>query len=140
MVSCVTREATSEAALRLLETWLAQRAVLVAPSFMLWEVGSVLKKKVHRGLVSPPMGQAALEAALELGVTPIQGAAVTRTAWRLAHRLGLPVLYDASYLAVAEITNAEFWTADKQLVRSLGERLSYVRLLNPEADLDAGNT
>ncbi|WP_338835555.1 hypothetical protein [Neomoorella thermoacetica] len=55
--------------------------------------------------------------------------------WDIAAKENLPTLYDAAYLAVAEITakdsreTCEFWTADERLVNTLGERKKYVKLL-----------
>ncbi|MBW4684489.1 MAG: hypothetical protein KME40_05180 [Komarekiella atlantica HA4396-MV6] len=38
---------------------------------------------------------------------------------------GLAALYDAAFLACAESTSAEFWTADAALVRQLTPRPAY---------------
>lgn len=38
----------------------------------------------------------------------------------IAHRHALPAVYDAHYLAVAELYQCPLWTADRRLLRALG--------------------
>jgi predicted nucleic acid-binding protein len=45
----------------------------------------------------------------------------------LAERFSLPVAYDTHYLALAEQLGAEFWTADRKLVRAVQSALPWVR-------------
>jgi len=51
-----------------------------------------------------------------------------RLAWEIAEELGMPTIYDAVYLAVAELRGAIFWTADDKLFARARAR-PYVRLL-----------
>lgn len=46
-----------------------------------------------------------------------------------AHAFDLPAAYDAHYLALAEHLDCELWTDDVKLLRSVGERLPFVRRL-----------
>lgn len=137
LIPCVVAEDHSDSALAILERWAAARAVLLAPSFMIWEVGSVLRRKVAQGVLLAEQGRAALDLVLDLPVTSVDGGAVAAAAWRIAERFDLPVLYDAAYLAVAEVEGAEFWTADAELVRRVGRALQYVRLLGRDSAEDA---
>ena len=56
-------------------------------------------------------------------------------AWQISCPHDLPTLYDAAFLAVAEMAAeatgevCEFWTADERLVNSLLGSHPYVRLL-----------
>lgn len=56
-------------------------------------------------------------------------------AWKISRYFDLPTLYDAAYLAVAEVIEertgeaCEFWTADERLINSLGGKRKYVMLL-----------
>jgi predicted nucleic acid-binding protein len=53
-------------------------------------------------------------------------------AWQIADQFSLPTLYDATFLACAELTGAQFWTADRTLLRSLGDhRPEYVHAVEP---------
>lgn len=128
VVALLLNEEGSEGAYALMEKWKAEGAELVAPSFMLWEVGSAIRKHTLRGAVVGVDPAELLEAALALPVRGVEGAEVLRSAWRLACDLELPVLYDAAYLAVAETTGSTLWTLDRQLVEAVKDRLGYVRL------------
>jgi predicted nucleic acid-binding protein len=50
-----------------------------------------------------------------------------RRAQAWARRLGQSKAYDGAYLAAAEVLRAEFWTADRELVKKAG--VDWVRLL-----------
>ena len=47
----------------------------------------------------------------------------------LATRFNRPTAYDAKYLALAEMMNCEFWTADERLFNAVRDELSWVRWL-----------
>lgn len=129
VVHCVVSQGPGATAVDLLEAWRIEGANLVAPTFMVWEVGSTLRKLVQRGELTTAVAAEALDSVLDLPVREAHGAGTLRGAWRIAERFDLPVLYDAAYLAVAEAEQAEFWTADEKLVRKLNGALPYVRLL-----------
>ena len=59
--------------------------------------------------------------------TPRNEASLHVEAVLLARRLGLKAAYDAHYLAWAERTGAEFWTADRRLVNQVAPSLPWVR-------------
>ena len=50
-------------------------------------------------------------------------------ALELADAYGLPAVYDAFYLALAQLLGCAFWTADQNLVNTLPDRLPFVRWL-----------
>lgn len=109
---------------------------MVLPGFAWAEVGTVLKKKVARGLISTEQAEIAWESFNSLGViTFVNDITVMRAAWRIADEEALPTLYDAAYLAVSEILarqngeECEFWTADKRLINSLNGRKQFVKML-----------
>lgn len=129
VVYCVTPTVGSAKAIDLLEAWRSEGAELIAPAFMIWEVGSALKKLCQRGELTQDVAVKGLDLALELPVRTVHGEDIVRSAWRLAERFNLSVLYDACYLAVTEAEGGEFWTADQKLVRQLNGALPYVRLL-----------
>ena len=47
----------------------------------------------------------------------------------LAARFNRPAAYDAHYLALAEMMNCEFWTADRRLFNVVKDELPWVRWL-----------
>ncbi len=52
-------------------------------------------------------------------------------AWELAKKLGQSVVYDTTYIALAELRRCEFWTADERIYNSATQAgLKHVRLLS----------
>lgn len=130
-------EEGSEAAERLLETAIGSGAEIVMPSFSWVEVGSVLRQKVKRGEISPPEAEEAWQIFQNMkAIEYVDNAEVRDLAWKIAAENNLPTLYDAAYLAVAEIVSkkskiseCEFWTADKKLYHAVKAKKGYIKLL-----------
>lgn len=122
-------ETDTEKAIALVEQ---TQAEIIAPAFAWAEVGSALRKKVRMGLITEAEMDLAWMAFTGLGVRFLQSESITQRAWQLAQELALPTLYDASFLAVAELAPGgpcPFWTADDELVRRTAGVKPYVRLL-----------
>lgn len=109
---------------------------LVAPAFAWAEVGTVLRKKVKAGLLSESEADARWARFLSLSIDYLEDRRIQEITWEIAAKFNLAGMYDAAFLAVSEVSagdtcNAvEFWTADRELVQSLGqEPPEYVRLL-----------
>ncbi len=104
-------------------------ARLVIPAFAWAEVGSVLRKKVRMSLLTTEEAQGCYEDFNNLPIDYINGESIRARSWELAEQYQLPTLYDAAFLACAESESAEFWTADKILLRKLSPCPSYVNQL-----------
>lgn len=128
LVKVYLPEDNSEEADRLLDDALARGTDIVAPSFLLAEVLSVVRRQVYRGILATERADAILERLFVLPIRESDGREVYERAWRLAQELAMPVIYDAVYLAVAELAGATFWTADRVLFEKAGHK-QYVRLL-----------
>jgi predicted nucleic acid-binding protein len=97
-----------------------QGTPLVAPALWMYEITSAIAKAVHFGQITPEDGKAALHHALALGVQVIlPDETQSNLAYDLTLKLERAAAYDSFYLAIAESLQAEFWTADQRLVRSL---------------------
>ena len=130
LVKLYLPEAGSEAAEALVYNALAIGDDLFGPAFLPAEVLSVLRRARQRGIIPLEQAEVAFDAFFSLPIDYVDGREVYERAWRLAADLDLPVLYDAVYLAVAELREATFWTADESmlhLARAAG--LPYVRAL-----------
>ncbi|AGK99799.1 type II toxin-antitoxin system VapC family toxin [Desulfoscipio gibsoniae] len=129
LIKLLVLEEDSENAANLFEQIAANRQTVVLPDFAWAEVGTVLCKKVARKLLDSEQAEVLWEEfnRLEL-INYVGDRAIARTAWRIAKTENLPTLYDAAYLAVAEIVSRQsdevciFWTADERLVNSLSNR------------------
>jgi predicted nucleic acid-binding protein len=103
---------------------------MVAPCCAWAEVGSVLRKKVRRGLLTLDESLACFEDFQQLPLEFIDRADLRAKAWAIASQHDLSTLYDAAFLACSEHCGAEFWTADQLLIRSLSPCPDYVRSLS----------
>jgi predicted nucleic acid-binding protein len=109
--------------------WEAQQAVVIAPSLWAYEVVSVIRNRVHRGLLPPELEEAALDVLLRLPVQFVGSEGLHRRAWELARRFDRPAAYDAHYLAVAELAGCTFWTADERLFNAVRAEFNWVHWL-----------
>ncbi len=114
---------------RLWGRWVEQDAEIVAPFLLAYEVVSVLRNKVFRGELSPEAGEAAFVAFRSQEVSLLHPDGIEEKAWELAKRWNLPTSYDAAYLALAEVMDYEFWTADNRLAAALRRRVSRLRVV-----------
>ncbi|MBE3588349.1 MAG: type II toxin-antitoxin system VapC family toxin [Thermoanaerobacteraceae bacterium] len=136
LVKLLTWEDGSEAAAELMESVVESGRTVILPAFAWAEVGSVLCKKARKKEITPEEAEEAWRMFHRLRVISyLDNEKVSGAAWEIAAKENLPTLYDAAYLAVAEVTAkdskeaCEFWTADERLVNTLGGRKKYVRLL-----------
>ena len=107
-----------EAVLALFARWREEGRGLIAPALWRLEVASGLRKNASLGFLSDPEAEALLDLFLgwEVRVYP-NDAALVWQAFEWAKRIGERVIYDSVYLALAEKTGGEFWTADARFAR-----------------------
>ena len=55
-----------------------------------------------------------------------------------AERFSLPAAYDAHYLALAQYLSAEFWSADKKLIRAVQTTLPWVHSIDFKSEITNG--
>jgi len=114
----------------LITPWLTGGEMLVAPVFAWAEVGSVLRKKVRLGLITSSQATGFYDDFCQMPVNYLDSNTVRDKTWYIAERFSLATLYDAAFLAVSELEEAEFWTADQSLLNTLNPCPEYVRFLN----------
>ena len=135
LVKALVPEPGSDRAAALLARAVGANGRLVAPAFSWTEVGSVLLKKVRTGEMDSKGAGDLWADVLGLGIEYLDGDSIREAAWRIASEYGLPSLYDAAFLATAEVlcaqgSGVEFWTADLDLVGALGSKApAYVHVL-----------
>jgi len=125
----VLGEDDSPKAIALWKSWVDRNVTVAAPPLLAYEVTSVLRTKVHCGLLTPELGEEAFREIHAQGIHCLSPESLHIHAWELAKRLDRPAAYDAHYLALAEILGCEFWTADKHLFNAVQETLPWVRHL-----------
>jgi predicted nucleic acid-binding protein len=112
---------------------LARRPMLSAPHFPC-EVANAIYQRLRSTDPSKHLDLADAEEALTLFLaSPVQlvdPPNLTRDAFTFAHAHGLVGIYDALYVVLAQILNAELWTADGRLLTQLAGRAPWVRPLS----------
>lgn len=129
LLKLVLREPDSHLAEALWQSWVLDGVQVIAPYLFHFEITAILRKVVHRGLISQEIGIRALAKALEFDVTLQTFPDIHERAWTLATQLNRPTAHDAHYLAVAERASCDFWTADRRLYNAAHQYLPWVHLL-----------
>jgi predicted nucleic acid-binding protein len=124
-------ESLQSQARNLITPLLAANVRLVAPAFTWAEVGSVLRKKVRLGLITATEVVGFYDDFCQMPVDYLDSDAIRVKTWEIAEKFSLATLYDAAFLAVAELESAEFWTADQSLLNTLKPCPAYVKKLGP---------
>jgi predicted nucleic acid-binding protein len=105
---------------RCLDGWKSSGEVLYAPLHWYAEVVSALCFAVFKRKLSPEDAELLVDILPELGVRVVEPTpALLKSALRWAERLGQNKAYDAQYVALAEQSGAELWSADQRLVNAL---------------------
>jgi len=90
---------------------------IYAPTIVHAEVTNVLRRTAARGSVSDDVASLAHADLMALSITIVDHADIAARVWELRHNLSA---FDASYVAVAELTGAPLATLDGRIVRSTG--------------------
>jgi len=129
IVSLVTTEAQSEKALNLWARWMHEEVRVAAPFLLRYEVTSVLRRKVVREVMSYEDARRSLEEVLSLDIELFDQPELSLRAFDIASRFDRPTAYDAYYLALAEMLECEFWTADEKLYNAIRGSFHNIRWL-----------
>ena len=129
VIKLVVEEAYSDQARTLWRAWQNEDYQISAPPLLKYEITSVLRKYVSRGLRTLQESRQALQLALAFNIQYLEVVDFHLRAFELAHRLGRPAASDTHYLALAEHLGCEFWTADERLVNAVQDVLPWVKWL-----------
>ncbi|HUF54178.1 MAG TPA: type II toxin-antitoxin system VapC family toxin [Dehalococcoidia bacterium] len=113
------------------EVWadtLTKGTQFAAPTLMLYEIASTLRKKTVRGFLTESEAELTLEYLMMQPVEIVSSLPLHARALRLAAEFNRPNTYDAHYLALAEELDCELWTADKRLYNAVRDRFPLIRL------------
>ncbi len=98
-------------------------ADLIAPTLMLFETSNIIRRHELAGLVSADQAAQAHADLLDLSIEQWPYDLIGPRVWELRKNLSS---YDASYVAVAEFTNAPLVTLDRRLARAPNLRCAVV--------------
>ncbi|MEY2514702.1 MAG: hypothetical protein QOJ89_2060 [bacterium] len=96
-------------------------AELAAPSLAAFEVANIIRRHELAGLVSPDQAAQAHADLLELAIEQWPYELLAACAWQLRANLSI---YDAGYVALAELLDAHLVTLDRRIGRAPGVRCS----------------
>lgn len=96
---------------------------LVAPHLMPIEAANILRRLAHDGHVSDDVAALAHADLLDLPVELVGYEPVAARAWELRANL---TMYDACYVALAELLEAPLATLDGRLARASGPRCTFL--------------
>ncbi len=102
----------------------------LVPAFFVVETDSILRQKVVvRKELTPEQAEIAFAKLQALPIQQVSLPQQRQRAWEVATAFGFATVYDATYLALAELRECEFWTADERLFNRVKDRLSFVKWL-----------
>ena len=130
-------EEWSDQAHALLEWHTRAAEPLVAPALLPNEVANAIHRRLRRGLIANAEAAAAVVTAtriLENRVELLTPPNLTWDAYAFAGAHGLPAVYDALYVVLAQRLGAELWTADQRLLGVVGVAAPWVRWIGDYAE------
>jgi predicted nucleic acid-binding protein len=129
-IKVVVREPDSDKADALFAQWSNEGTHLIAPAFFDVETDSILRQKVIlRQDLTPAQAEAAFIVLQALPIRQLTVPAQRQRAWQIATEFGFATVYDATYLALAELQGCPFWTADKRLFDQVKVKIPFVKWL-----------
>ena len=123
----LVEELYSERAVTMVHTWAQEGLQLTAPYIMPVEVANALHRKVVRQELSEDTATFLLDRLMVVGVALREPQKLHIRALELAAVLRQQAVYDSHYLALAEIMDCDFWTADERFYRAVTPRFPRVR-------------
>ena len=120
-------EERSHLARELLRRSLLGDVRLHAPPLFQAEVANVVRQRMRRSDVTLERAEALLDRLLAFPISVGTPDGLIKRALRLTERFGLPAIYDAHYLALAEIAGCDVWTDDRRLLRQVSDAFPALR-------------
>lgn len=100
---------------------------LVAPHLMRAEAASVLHEMVWRKEISPARGRVLFRRLVDSPIRLVAPAELTSEAWQVADDLGWAKVYDAHYVALAQMLGCKLVTVDERMLRGVARLRVAVR-------------
>lgn len=130
IIQILTLEDQSTQADILWQICITQDITPIMPPVCPYEVYSVLRQKTQlRKTLSAEQEHRALDLFLSLDIEIQSPTGLLKTASDMAIELHLPTIYDTAYLALAQMNNCEFWTADHKFYNATKSRFDFIKYL-----------
>jgi predicted nucleic acid-binding protein len=122
-------EEKSTEAHTLWSSWIDDAVEVTAPTLLMFEVGSVIRNKVHRRILTEEDATAVIDRLKRLDLSLFYDEDLFGRAWEIGARLKVPALYDCFYLSLSDFLDAPLWTADKRLYQTAKSAFPKLHLL-----------
>lgn len=129
-VALLVDEAKSLLARAFIRACAAERVLVIAPPLFPFEVANALHRRVRNGDLTLPEATNLFGALRRFEIRIETTADLHERAITLATELGERASYDAHYLALAEASDCNFWTADRPFFTVAQRVVDRVRLLD----------
>ncbi|MBE9191933.1 type II toxin-antitoxin system VapC family toxin [Gloeocapsopsis crepidinum LEGE 06123] len=110
------------------QDWESSTVELIAPNLMFVEVGNIIWKKQRLGLITQEEATSSILDLLDLEIPTVESQVILAEAYSLAECFDRTV-YDALYLALAQVNSANMITADLRLYNAVASKLDFVEYL-----------
>lgn len=128
-IKVIVPETGSDKADVLFDRWASEGVQLIAPAFFEVETDILRQKASLRRELTADQAQRAFASLRALPIKTRHSAEQRERAWEIASEFQFPTVYDATYLALAELSQCEFWTADEKLFKQVRDKLTFVQWL-----------
>ena len=130
-ISWLLENPNSATAQVLLDEWIDNEKVILAPVLLAYEVTNIIHQNARRGEITIERAREILTGFFEIEITfdEAPSESIAQRALELARRFSLPATYDAYFLALAEREECELWTEDKRLKNAVKGKLPWVHSL-----------
>jgi predicted nucleic acid-binding protein len=122
-------EDKSEQAEKLWKGWIEDSIKIVAPTLIVFEVSSVLRNKIYRGILGNDDAKELVDQIKYLDLTLIYTEDLLDLAWGIGSILKVSVLYDCFYIALSKFLGSPLWTADRKLYHSAKEKFPLIHVI-----------
>lgn len=120
-------EEHTDQAVELLAATITAGERIMAPSLLWIEVANILRQRIRQTSLTLEQALELFDRFQEIPVTRHSPSGLSRRALLLANQHQMAAVYDAHYVALAEILEVDLWTDDRRLLRALGDKISFVK-------------
>jgi predicted nucleic acid-binding protein len=122
-------EDKSEKAEELWRSWIKDSIKVVAPTLIIFEVSSVLRNKIYRGILENDDARELINQVKHLDLILICVEDILNLAWESGEILKPSVLYNCFYIALSKFLDVPLWTADTKLYNSAKEEFPFIKVI-----------
>lgn len=109
--------------------WIKDSIKVVAPTLIVFEVSSVLRNKIYRGILENGDARELINQIKHLDLALIYAEDLLDLAWEIGEMLKPSVLYDCFYIALSKFLDIPLWTADIKLYNSAKEKFPFINVI-----------